>query len=71
MVVKPPWEIKVNPEDSPDVQRRKVEQIVVEKKKWSRSGKWGNWEKGRRKALRERRDYFKEHPDKKDDYSGV
>ena len=46
--------------------------VMREKKKWtSSSRKWSNWEEGRKRALRERRDYFRNNPDKKDDYSGV
>lgn len=59
-----------------DAGGHKTQQVIMEgvmdrKKKHTRGGRWRNWEKGRKKALRERRDYFRKHPDKKDDFSGV
>jgi len=69
--VKPPWEKKIDPHTSGEEQRRQLDQIKEDKAKWSKSGKWRNWEEGRKKALRERRDYFRNHPEKEDDFSGV
>ena len=67
-----PWDYKIKWDDSPQVQRQKTEAIVAEKKQWtSMSNKYAKWEKGRRKRLSERRDYFRSHPDKEDDFSGV
>ena len=49
-----------------------LDQVIREKKKWtSSSRKWRGWEEGRQKALKERRDYFRRNPDKKDDFTGV
>jgi len=52
-------------------QQRILDKVKAEKAKWEKSGKWGNWERGRKKALSERREYFRRHPEKKDDFSGV
>jgi len=67
-----PWDYQVLPTDNRKQQIEKTERIVEEKKKWtSTSRKWKLWEKGRKKRLFERRDYFRAHPEKHDDFSGV
>ena len=53
-------------------QQKILDGVVEQKKRWtSTSSKWRGWEEGRKKALGERRDYFRNNPDKKDDHSGV
>jgi len=69
---KPPWQVNIDThtdQDKVEVQTEAAQEI--RKKELARGGKWAKWEKGRQKALRERRDYFKANPDKKDDFSGV
>jgi len=70
IINKPPWERKIRPDAGREEQERHIEEIISEKKKW-KTGKWARWERGRRKRLSERRDYFRKHPEKRDDYSGV
>lgn len=67
-----PWDYTVDPRDNRKDQEKTTELIVAEKKKWTQtSAKYRNWEKGRKKRLFERRDYFRAHPEKHDDFSGV
>lgn len=67
-----PWDVRINPDDNRFEQQSKTEHIIAEKKKWtSTSSKLARWEKGRKKRLFERRDYFRSHPKEVDDFSGV
>ena len=72
----PPWEMSRREKEEyahagADKQQAILDKVLVEKKKWEHSGSWGNWEAGRKRALKERRDYFREHPNEKDDFTGV
>ena len=72
----PPWEMNQREKEeyasgNYKKQQAIMDRVMAEKKKWEHSGSWGSWERGRKRALRERRDYFREHPDKKDDFTGV
>jgi hypothetical protein len=74
--VKPPWEMTTRQREEYassgwKKQQDIIDQVKREKKKHTQSGKWANWERGRKKALSERRDYFRKHPEKRDDFSGV
>jgi len=76
IIKKPPWEIQGINKDKYQhggykEQQEILDHTIQEKKKWTSGGKWKQWEEGRKKRLRERRDYFRNHPDKNDDYSGV
>lgn len=69
---KPPWEINVNPHASREEMQKKGDASEeIKKGEMARGGKWARWEKGRREALKERRDYFRKNQNKKDDFSGV
>jgi len=73
---KPPWEFtrreKAEYETSgAEKQQDILDEVLRRKKQWTRDGRWKSWEEGRKRALRERRDYFKKHPDKKDSFEGV
>jgi len=73
---KPPWEMTRREKEEYKSgghlkQQEILDEVLRRKKINTQMGKWARWEKGRQKALAERRDYFREHPDKKDDYSGV
>ena len=71
IINKVPWDKKIDPHAGREEQEKQLEGIIAEKKKWAGGGRWKNWEEGRKKALRERRDYFRNHPEEKDDFSGV
>ena len=76
VIKKPPWEMgKMERErykhGDRKVQAKILDRVKMEKKRWAGDGKWKRWEDGRKKALRERRDYFRNNPDRHDDFSGV
>jgi len=73
---KPPWEMSRKEKEEYEhsgyeKQQKILDEVLRRKDQWAKTGKWANWERGRKKALAERRDYFREHPEKKDDFSGV
>ena len=69
---KPPWEVKMRPDAPASEQQARTEQSQdIKKREMARGGKWANWERGRKKVVAERRDYFRANPDKTDDFSGV
>ena len=73
---KAPWEFsktesEVYKHSGWKTQQKILDKTMEEKKKWTSTGAWKNWEEGRKKRLKERRDYFRKHQDKKDDFSGV
>jgi hypothetical protein len=68
----PPWKTKMDPmAGRDDMQKQTDHAEAIRDREMKVGGRWKKWEEGRKKALKERRDYFRKHPEKKDDMSGV